>query len=219
MSVSEQAYPVPTLIYHFTHAKNLPEILQSGHVFCQTRLPSGARDVDISYYEVQERRRKKQVSCGPRGNLHDYVPFYFAPRSPMMFAISKGNVEGYEGGTVPLIYLVSSAQRVQNAGLEFVFTDGHPTKAFTSFFDDVAYLSEVPWDVMRSRYWNDDEDHPDRRRRRQAEFLVYGSFPWSAVEFLAVANKGIQTRLQKFLTTKYPNRVKPVRVAPDWYFH
>ncbi len=174
--------------------------------------------MDISYYEVQERRRKKQVGCGPEGNLHDYVPFYFAPRSPMMFTISKGNVEGYEGGTKPLIYLVSSVQRVQNAGLEFVFTDGHPTKAFTRFFDDAARLGEVPWDVIRSKYWNDDEDHPDRRRRRQAEFLVHGSFPWSAVEFLAVANAALKARLQTFLADKYPNRVKPVKVAGNWYF-
>ena len=50
---------------------------------------------------------------------------------------------------------------------------------FTDFFDDLKDLDKIDWDLMQSRYWNDTNDDPDRKRRRQAEFLVHEFFPWS----------------------------------------
>lgn len=71
---------------------------------------------------------------------------------------------------------------------------------------------------MGLHYWNDTPDDPDRSRRRQAEFLVYESFPWNAVRFLAGKDADMKSRLNKFLSGKWPNRTKPVKVASDWYF-
>jgi hypothetical protein len=45
---------------------------------------------------------------------------------------------------------------------------------------------------MEAWYWNDTPDDPDRKRRRQAEFLVHGALPWDSVEFLAVRNVGLK---------------------------
>lgn len=216
--MAEKEYPTLTRIFHFTHVGNLPEILESGCIFCQSRLPEGRRSVDISYYDIQERRKRKLVKCGPGGNLHDYVPLYFAPRSPMMYRISRGGLEGYEGGTAPLVYFVSSVQKIHEAGLGFVFTEGHPIKAFTRFFDDVARLGEVDWEVMRSKLWYDDDEHPDRKRRRQAEFLVYGEFPWSEVEFLVVKTRSMERRVENFLEASTSDVSRPVKVLPNWYF-
>lgn len=136
----------------------------------------------------------------------------------MMYAISKGNVRGYEAGTTPLIYMVSSVRRIQEAGISFVFSDGHPTKAFSKVYDDTSHWDKVDWDVMERWYWNDTPDDPDRKRRRQAEFLVYGALPWDSVEFLAVKNVRLKERLETFLREKWPHRVKPVRVEAGWYF-
>jgi hypothetical protein len=207
----------PTWIYHFTDASNLPGILRSGNVYCKTRLPPECQQVDASHYDIQERRARKAVGCGPRGVLHDYVPLYFATQSPMMFAISKGGVEGCSSDTQRLVYLVSSVERVQELGLNFVFSDGHPTVAFTRFYDDVTRLDRVDWHVMNLQYW-DDADAVDGSRRRQAEFLVHGSLPWSAVEFLVVKTLNMKERLDAYLATKWPEHIKPVRVAPSWYF-
>ena len=105
--------------------------------------------------------------------MHDYVPFYFATRSPMMYVISRGGVEGCSSNTKRLVYLVSDLRRVREMGLRCVFTDGHATKAFTTFYEDDADLDKVDWRVMRLRQWTDSPGDPDRSRRRQAEFLVY----------------------------------------------
>jgi len=205
-------------IYHFTHAKNLPKILNSGCIYCKNRFPTELEVVDVSHQTVQEKRRAKQVGCEPGGILHDYVPFYFATRSPMMYVISRGNVEGRSSDTIGLVYLVSSVQRVQEANLRFAFSDGHPTKAFSRFYNDVAHLDKVDWEVMATRYWNDTQEDPDKSRRRQAEFLVNESFPWDAVEFLAVKNSELKNRLESYMMTKWPGKVRPVKVRSSWYF-
>lgn len=136
---------MPTPIYHFTHAKNLDEILNAGQLHCKAKLPTGIQLVNVSHQNLQEKRRNKPVGCYPGGILHDYVPFYFAPRSPMMYVISKGGVAGYNSNTTPLIYLVSSVERVQEARLDFAFTDGHPIMALSRFYNDPVDLSKVDW--------------------------------------------------------------------------
>lgn len=207
-----------TPIHHFTHAKNLPAILDSGRLHCKARLPDSDELVNVSHDSVQEKRRDKRVGCGPGGILHDCVPFYFAPRSPMMYVISKGGVEGYDSNTTPLIYLVSSVERVQEAGLDFVFSDGHPVVALSSLYDDPDDLKRLSWDIIDGRYWHDTEEYPDRTRRRQAEFLVHRSFPWDAVEFLAVKTPNVKSRLEIYLAEQWPDRVRPVRLERAWYF-
>jgi hypothetical protein len=134
--------------------------------------------------------------------------------------ISKGGVEGYSSDTKPLIYLVSSVERVQELGLKFAFSSGHPIMLLTQFYNNVADLDKVDWEAMRSRMWKETEEDSDtdKSRRRQAEFLVHREFPWDAVEFLAVKNQNVKNRLDRHLTEKWPGRVRPVRVEPGWYF-
>lgn len=211
---------IPTPIYHFTHAKNLSTILGEECLHCKAQLPAGDQLVNVAHQSVQEKRRDKRVDCEPGGILHDYVPFYFAPRSPMMYAISKGGVEGYDSNTTPLIYLVSSVQRVEEAGCAFVFSDGHPIVALSRFYNDVSDLNKVDWTVMRARMWKetDEDPDPDKSRRRQAEFLVHGTFPWEAVEYVVVKNSEVKRRLDGHLAEQWPDSVKPVKVEPHWYF-
>jgi hypothetical protein len=102
--------------------------------------------------------------------------------------------------------------------MRFVFSDGQATKAFTKFYEDISNLDKVDWSVMGSQYWNDREEDPDRKRRRQAEFLIHQMFSWDAVEFLAVKNQNLKNRLDKYLLDEWPHRVKPVRVESDWYY-
>lgn len=207
-----------TPIYHFTHANNLPKILETGYLYCKNKLPTDAQVVDISFQNVQEKRRNRQVNCGPGGILHDYVPFLFATSSPMMFLISRGGVEGRSKDTTSPIYVVSSVRRVQDEHLSFAFSDGHPIVALSSFYEETADLDKVDWKVMRLKYWQDTDKDSDRERRRQAEFLVHETFPWEAVEYLAVRTPDMKRRLDKYLSEKWPHRIRPVEVRPSWYF-
>lgn len=55
----------------------------------------------------------------------------------MLYAISRGAVEGYSEGQSPVIYICSTAEAVKEAGLRWVFTEGHADMDFTDFFDDL----------------------------------------------------------------------------------
>lgn len=125
--------PNPTPIIHMTHVTNLPKILSSGRLLATSVLVArGEAFTNIAYSSIQAQRAAKRVPCGPRGSLHDYVPFYFAKRSPMLYTINRGNVP-CEGGQDAIVHLVSTAQKVAQVGLGYVFTDGHGIMSYTDF--------------------------------------------------------------------------------------
>lgn len=209
--------PQPTYIFHITHVNNLPSIIANGGLHtCGTLRQAGVSYRDIAYPTLQDRRARKAVSCGAGGTLHDYVPFYFAPRSPMLYTISKGNVPGYTEGQRPVIHLVSSAQAVQEAGLSFVFTDGHGIMDISNFYDDLGQLHQVDWQIMQERIWRDTVADPDRSRRRQAEFLVHGFVPLELIFHIGVSGTGIKTQTELILSNA-ASRPR-VEIRTDWYY-
>jgi len=75
-------------------------------------LGQGLESVGIAYQHIKDRRARKRVPAGPGGTVADYVPFYFAPRSPMLYAITRGLVPGYDGGQSSVVHLVTSTDAV-----------------------------------------------------------------------------------------------------------
>ena len=209
--------PQPTPILHITNIDNLPRIIANGALRTIADIRVNAVGyTSIAHQNIQDRRAHTLVPCGPRGCLHDYVPFYFCVRSPMLYTISRGNVEGYGQGQEAVIYLVSTAQKVRGANLGFVFTDGHGIMGFTDFYDDLAFLSEVDWSLMKAKYWSDTDQDPDRKRRRQAEFLSHGGFPWTLIEAIVVMNEARKAQVEGFL--QGAAHKPPVIVKRAWYY-
>lgn len=209
--------PNPTLIYHITHVDNLPLIIGYGGLRCCADLrSSGVAYRDIAYGHIQDRRASTRVPCGPRGALHDYVPFYFAPRSPMLYTINQGNVATYQEGQGSVVHLVSTVQAVQQAGERYVFTDGHATMAVSGFYEDLADLAQIDWPLMTSRYWFDTQQYLDRRRRRQAEFLVHRFFPWELVMAIGVLSEAMRGRAEVALADAEHRPVLELRRG--WYY-
>ncbi|REK76063.1 DUF4433 domain-containing protein [Paenibacillus paeoniae] len=209
--------PNPTFIYHITSIENLHSILNNNGLICTNQLnKTGNSFVNIAYEQIQSRRFEKQVPLPPYGNLHDYVPFYFAPRSPMLFTINQGNVPQFQGGQKPIIYLVSTVQLVISKKIPFVFTDGHAIMSYSDFFNDPGELEEIDWGIMTSRYWSDTTEYPDRKRKRQAEFLAFEFFPINSVIEIGVFSDTFQEQGLKVLQSKSINI--PVNVRREWYY-
>ncbi len=208
---------MPLPIYHITPIDNLESIISEGGLLAyNVMLETGTNYTNIAYENIQDRRARIRVPCGAGGVLHDYVPFYFAPRSPMLYTINQGNVPNYTQGQAALIHLVSDVEDIDARGLDFVFTDGHAVMQFTDFFDDLDYLGAIDWDVMESRYWSDTNEDNDRKRRRQAEFLVRNFFPWELITEIGVINYTIQSQVENILQI-FTDQT-PVRVHKDWYY-
>ena len=135
----------------------------------------------------------------------------------MLYTINRGNVPNYTQGQEAVIHLVSHVEDIDARGdLDFVFTDGHAIMEFTTFFDDLNYLDNIDWDVMRLRYWRDTNEDNDRKRRRQAEFLVRNIFPWELITEIGVMNSTIKANTENILQnfTHKPS----VIVQKSWYY-
>ena len=76
----KNAYKI-TYLYHMTHINNLKSIFQYG-LLSHNVVHQNINISDISLKDVQNIRAKKTI-CNI--SLHDYVPFYFRPKNPMLF--------------------------------------------------------------------------------------------------------------------------------------
>lgn len=157
------------------------------------------------------------VTAGPGGCPADYVPFYFAARSPMLYVISKGQVPEYRDGEDHLVYLVTDIETVVATGRPWVFSDGNCANTITDYSADLADLDRfVDWPLMNEHIWRDTLTDGDRKRRRMAEFLVHEHLPWSAVLGFAVHSEAASHRVSATLGSL--GCELPVRVRPDWYY-
>ena len=209
--------PVPTQVLHFTHVRNLPGIVAHGLLADLTVQRRGVLQVEVGDPAIKGPRRRQQVDRGPGGVVAEYVPFYFAPRSPMLFCIDRGNVPSYQGGCEPLIYLVTSMERLVTAGLAVVVTDRNARLATSTFRLATDNLDDhVDWPLMQAAVWRNTPALPDRKERRMAECLVHGSMPWSAVAEVATKTADVQRRVGGILATVGSG--VPITVRPGWYF-
>lgn len=207
---------MPTGIYHITHLDNLASMIAKGALLAISKLREGQSEYStIAHQSIQDQRSSTAVPCGPGGVLHDFVPFYFAPRSPMLCAISNGRVASCPNQE-DVVHLVSAAEVILDAGLGFAFTDGHAIMAWTEFYDDLADLDKVDWPLMKATYWRDTLDDMDRKRRRQAEFLVHESTPWEWIAEIVVMQKSVEDKVRKIVMRE--GDTTPVRTRRSWYY-
>ena len=213
------AVPNPTPIYRIVHVENLPALLSRGGLHASHHTPSdGLVYRTIHNVDIQDQRQVRPIPCGPGGTIHDYVAFYFGPRSPMLYQLHTGWVKDYREGQEPLVYVVATAQEVAAAGCRFVFSNGHGIAAFTSWFDDLERLDEVDWDMVYQRYWFDNVNDMDRQRRKQAEFLVYHHCEWGLIRQIGVVNDAMKSRVERTLAGFPKAVIRPVNIRRQWYY-
>jgi len=211
------ARPIPTSVMHFTHVENLPGIIANGLVSDNAALRAHVTQVDVGHQSIKVARRARVVTLHPGGVVADCVPFYFAPRSPMMSAIHHGSVATYQDGCDSLIYLVSTLERLSASGLVWLVTDRNAALAFAEFRDQRETTHDhVDWDLMKATWWNNTSEFPDRQERRMAECLVYERVPWSAFERIVVKNQATANEVQSMLSAV--GQDAPVTVGAGWYF-
>jgi hypothetical protein len=148
--------------------------------------------------------------------LHDYVPFYFGERSPMLYAIHHGHVAGASWDQHSMIHLVSSVDAVVAAELGWVFTDGHAVIQITRFFDRKADLGQLDWATIHARSWSDTPRDPDRKRRKQAEFLVHRFLPLPLIHEIVVGADITRQIVARAVATARANF--PIHLRHDWYY-
>lgn len=206
------------LIFHITHLDNLPAILADECLWsdCEVLKTQNRRTV-IGFDTIKKRRLEElPVSCYPATNVGHYVPFYFCPRSPMLYVIHRRNSElTYQGGQDRIVHLVSRIDiAIRNsAGRPWAFSDGNAGARYARFSNDLAQFDEfVDWNAVQATYWSD----PTVKERKQAEFLVHQRFPWSGFLAIGVINQSVADEVQGLLASQ--DHCPTVVVKRDWYY-
>lgn len=220
------AAPNPTDIFHITAIANLASIAASNALLCKRALDQQKKAYQsIAYENLQDRRAQRIVRKGE--NLHDFVPFMFAPRSPMLNAIHHGNVRGFKGTQADIAHLVSDAQAAATSKLDFVFSDYHAVVAYSKFYDQLSDLDKIDWELFFEtpriggfcQYWFSTatkQRYFKRSETRQAEFLVHGMFPLTLIREIGVADGKIASKLVAGLEAI--GWQVPVTARPEWYY-
>lgn len=210
------ARPDRIYLYRITHVDNLDFILKSGKLTCPSHIDCDPNYIGIGDITLIGSRSTKQVNIEPKGNFTDYVTFYFGARSPMLYAIQKGFNGVTKRNPQEIIYLVTDFENIKMNNCRYVFTDGHGYHSMSQFFNDEDGLEEVDWNAVKLIRWTDTEDDPDRKRRKQAEFLVYKELPLSALIGVVVHSEAAKnTVLTKFADHDFTCNVI---VKPNWYY-
>src|SRR5271157_4019422 len=139
--------PKPLRIFHITAIPNLERIAKSKMLHANAVLQKKKiQHANIAYQGAQGKRATKLVAKPPGGVIHDYVPFYFAPRSPMLMAINGGRVEGCTYRQQDIVHFATTAEAILEHGLAFVFYDYNATLDFANCYSDLRDLDKIDWD-------------------------------------------------------------------------
>ncbi|GAA1447082.1 DUF4433 domain-containing protein [Nocardiopsis tropica] len=214
------ARTIPTKVTHFTHVDHLATVIERGLLSDTAAQAAGVLTTEVGNLGIKDRRRQSAVPVPPGGAVADHVPFYFAPRSPMMFSISKGNVPSYKGGTARLIYLVTTLERLHELGHRPVLTDRNAALNYTEYrvFDPPDLIDDdfIDWGLMSQNYWNNTLDEPQRMERRMAEALVHERVSWEAITMIGTRSQVVADEVLAILAVTQSD--VPVHIQPDWYF-
>lgn len=220
--------PNPIRLFHITAIANLPDVFANGALLSKNSVAAnGIGYENIAHQGAQGARSVKAVPNPPSGNIHDFVPFYFAPRSPMLYAINRGSVLGCDLRQADIVHIETTVDNVLAHGQPFVFYDRNATLAYSQPYTDLARLDQVAWDLITEqpqldgycKFWQSNasnQRYVDRMEKRMAEFLVKSHVPLTAVTRIGVINNSKQQEVSQ-IVAEY-NLTIPTVVMPNWYF-
>lgn len=202
--------PEEICIYHITDVANLPGILAEGGLLSDAAVAQRHRTV-IGYDHIKLRRlREITVPCCGSRFVGEFVPFYFCPRSPMLFAINRGNTGRQPGCQRAIVHLVSTLKAGMATGRRWAVSSGNAGARHTTFESQMLALATLDWDAIRATSWK------GQQHQKSAEFLVEDIFPWSAITQIGCQNSAIAREVADMLRNQAHRPT--VEVKPDWYY-
>lgn len=211
--------PANPKIYHITPVDNLASIIAGGGLSSDAAISQrGGPATSIGMRSIKQARLRLPVRCYPGDFVGDYVPFYYCPRSIMLYVIHRANLPGltYRGGQGPIIHLEADLHEViawadQN-GTRWAFSLSNAGAAYAEFRKRADQLDQINWRAVAST----DFRSVDVKEGKQAEFLVRQFFPWDLVRRIGVRSPDIKQQVDAVLqnTEHRPS----VEIRTNWYY-
>jgi hypothetical protein len=211
--------PANPKLYHIVHVDKLASIAADGRLVCDAEMMNRQNaGTTIGMSKIKQRRLQLQLVSRPGLKVGECVPFYYCPRSVMLYLLYQGNYPDleYHGGQGPIVHLELDLNRIlewaEERRLRWAIT---LSNAGAYGFEDrlgLDALGEIDWDSIRATDWRD----PDIKHRKQAEFLVEREVDWALVERIGVYSMGIgQRALAAIGSAPHQPRVEVMR---HWYY-
>ena len=206
-------------VWWFAHVDRLLSIISDRYLWCDAeiiqRKPPGTA---IGMNSIKQRRLNNALNSYPNLRVGDCVPFYFCPRSIMLYLIDQANHPklDYRGGQGPIIHLQADLHTVvawaNENSRRWVFTLSNAGVKYFEDRKDLAKLQEIDWAAVQATDWQ-----PRKRKEgKQAEFLLERRFPWELVERIGVKSKAVYDQVANALTA---NGHRPqIELRRDWYY-
>ena len=211
--------PPSPCVYHITHVDNLQGIVANGGLISDSAMSArGGPAAGIGMANIKQRRHRLPVPCHPGDHVGDFVPFYFCPRSIMLYVIYSANHPdlSYRGGQGPIVHLEADLNTVvawaTHQGQRWAFSLSNAGAAYAEFRSNLSDLSDVDWNAVAST----DFRSPSVKEGKQAEFLLHGAFPWHLVARIGVASQSVA--LQARAAIQGAAHQPAISVQPNWYF-
>lgn len=212
--------PVPAQpkIYHICHVDRLTSIVADGCLWCEAevvrRAPPGTT---IGMNGIKQRRLHELIlTRHPELHVGDCVPFYFCPRSVMLYLIHQANHPEltYHAGQQPILHLEADLHTVvrwanQNQR-RWAFTLSNAGARYFEDRCDLRQLDQIDWDAVQARDWQ------QCKEGKQAEFLLELSLPWHLVERIGVHSKATYRQALRALQAAGHHPV--VEIQREWYY-
>ncbi len=189
--------PARPKIYHIVHVDNLASIIGDDCLWSDSAMSHRQGGTVVGMGSIKQRRLQLPVSCHPNTNVGEYVPFYFCPRSIVLFVISRANHRelDYLGGQESIIHLEADLHSVVQWADEnqrrWAFSLSNAGAKYAQFRSDWNQLGENDWNAVASN----DFRNVDTKEAKQAEFLVHHSFPWDLVGRIGLQSQEIVPRV------------------------
>lgn len=213
------AIPAQPKLYHITHVDNLPAILAAGGLRSDaTMMAQGGPAATIGMSSIKQRRLTLPVRCNPGDYVGGYVPFYFCPRSIMLFLIHCANHPEltYRGGQGPILHLEADLHEVvawaTAQGQRWAFSLSNAGAYYTEFRSQLEQLDEMDWAAVAAA----DFREAQVKEGKQAEFMVREFFPWQLVRRVGVIDAHVYGQVLRAVSGA-PHR-PAVEVRREWYF-
>ncbi|GAB6161933.1 DUF4433 domain-containing protein [Desulfothermus naphthae] len=205
-------------IYHIIHVENLENIIKEGYILSDYEIQKRNKEItSIGMAKIKKRRLTElKLSTYPDLYVGQCVPFYFCPRSVMLYIIYKGNhpeINSY-CNQEEIIHLQADFFKVVNylnsKKRKWVFTFSNAGSYHFEDTNQLDKLKDLNWDAINAKVWT------KVREEKQAEFLCEEKFEWQLIEKIGVKSLKIANKVSNIL--QHSKHKPPIVIKEDWYY-
>lgn len=205
-------------LYHIVHIDRLASIIQEGYLYSDALIRQKVlQGTSIGVQTIKDRRMDNQLSSHPGLYVGQCVPFYFCPRSVMLYMIYKANSSAlsYHGGQDEIIHLRFDMNQciswANQHNLRWAFTDSNAGSGYFSDYSSLQDLSKVNWQAVATSNWGG-----NAKEGKQAEFLIEDRVDFSNVIEIGVKSSKVYNRVRKVISNS--SHKPSVNIKSSWYY-